>query len=56
MKRLRYNGKSYKVTGFTKGALPLAKAKYYHPRGRMKGWHEVKNLSIRRALAKKLGK
>ena len=56
MKRVKYNGKWYKVSGFSKGAAPLAHAKYYYPKGKMRGWHEVKNLSIRRGLAKKLGK
>ena len=56
MKRVKFNKRWYKVTGFTKGASPLAHAKYFYPKGKMRGWHTVVNLSTRRGIAKKLGK
>ena len=56
MKKITMDKKKYKVKGFSKGAAPMAEAEYYYPKGIMKGWHPVKNLSIRRKLAKKLGK
>ena len=57
MKKLTMNKKKYRITGFTKASDPkLAIADFYYPKGKMKGWHPVKNYQIRRNIAKKLGK
>jgi len=44
--------KTYRITGFTQGAAPLAIAEF----ATSLGFKPVKNLSIRRALAKRFGK
>ena len=56
IKIIKHNGKKYRIFGFSHGAAPIATAQYYYPKGVMKGWHTLKNLSIRRRLAIKLGK
>jgi hypothetical protein len=45
--------RTYRIKGYTKGAVPMAKADFYYPKGPMKGWHEVKNLGTKIRLARK---
>ena len=52
-KRVRMEQRTYRIKGYTKGAVPMAKADFYYPKGPMKGWHEVKNLGTKIRLARK---
>ena len=58
-KKMKVQGKNYIISGYTKGALPLAKARRVYSKQKQKTMGKktfiVKNLSIRRKLARLSG-
>ena len=58
-KQIKYNGKKYRISGYSTGALKMAYADYELPKrlhSKLGRWAEVKNYSIRRRLAIIAGK
>ena len=57
VKFVKFNGTRYKITSYTKGAVPMVNAEFYYYIDKLtKRWHKVMGIDLRKKLARKFSK